>query len=372
MMQETFERELTRRAEDIPVVPLSFQDVRGRARQIRRRRTALAAGIAAVVAAVVLVPVALTGGDGDRTPEPAPAPDTPGASVLHDGVVTLPGGRAVPVDVDSADVTDFGVLTDGRIVLALQRPYAVRVYAADGSLDATYDVQMNAITMSPRDDAVAWVAKDFTVRVLSSGSADPVTLPGIPMEGESVGSIDAVLDADHLLVGDWTTTTGELTPDGFRELTTVEPLRVTDVNAEASLWAVEYDDNADGQYDCSGLYDPEGKAMTARNCETSALRFSPDGKHLLGMRGDNNMVGLAATYDLELEDVGGFEAPGDGDVVSRAAWADAEQVLVARTNWETSAWWLERVGLDWTRPTVVVPEGPGRNPEFVAEFVLSQ
>lgn len=372
MTEETFTRELERRADRVHSTPLSFETVRGRAHRIRRRRrTAAASGIAAAVAAAILVPAALTGGTGgDSAPDPAPQPTTPGASVLHDGTVTLPSGETVSLDVDNADVSQLAVLTDGRIVLAMQRPYAVRVYSPDGALEATYRVQSNAITASARDDAVAWVGKDFSVQVLASGVAEPTRLPGIPMPGESAGSIDAVLDAEHLLVGDWNTTTGELTPDGVQELTPGEPLRVTDVNREGDLWAVEYADESDPQFGCAGLYDPQAEQLVARNCDTAALQFSPDGKHLLGGFFDNNMAGAVSTYDLDLEQVGVVDPDGESGVVSRAGWADAGHLLVSVSDWQTGTWSLVRFGIDGGDRQVVVPERPGRNPEMVTEFML--
>lgn len=380
MTEEIFIRELERRAEreygGVHGAPLTFDDVRGTAHGIRRRRRAAAAGaVAAVVAAAILVPTVLTGGSPrSQGPDPAPAPATaPGASVLHNGVVTRPDGGTVPVEVANQNVTNYGVLTDGRVVVAGQRPFAVRVYAADGTLDRQYDVQTNVITMSPGDDAVAWVGADFRIRVLASGEPEPTILAGVPMPGESPDSIDAVLDAEHLLVGDWNTTTGEVTADGgYREITTSEPLRVSDVSPEGDLWAVQYADDADPQFGCAGLYDPETAAMVARSCEAANLRFSPDGQHLLSLRGDNNMFGEGTILDLDLQPVGSFASAGKGDVISRAAWADATHLLVARTDWTASTWSLARVGLGWDDPEVVVPERPGDNPELVAEFILSE
>ncbi|MEP9361945.1 hypothetical protein ABLE68_03195 [Nocardioides sp. CN2-186] len=373
--------ELTRRAERVHAAPLSFESVRGRAQTIRRRRRAAAAtGVAAAVAAVVLLPAVLSGGSDRSAPDPAPpAPAPPGSSVLHDGVVTLPDGSTVPVDVDNADVSQMGVLTDGRIVLALAQPQSIRVYGADGSLDDTYPAFANEITVSADDGAVAWVAKDRTVRVLTSGTAEPATLPGIPLQNQTSGNIDAVLDAEHLLVGDGSTTNGLLTSTGIEDLRTSEDLRVQDVSPDGDLWAVSYAAPEDPQFGCSGLYDPGAQTMVARSCDTSGLRFSPDGQHLLGMRGDNNMYGEVSTFDLDLEQVGTFTPTGKTAVVSRAGWADATHLLVGVTDWklgladvDTNPWSLVRVGLGGEDPEVVTPEGPGRNPEFVAEFVVSE
>ncbi|QWF23440.1 hypothetical protein KM427_06890 [Nocardioides sp. LMS-CY] len=374
MTEETFVRELERHADDVHGVPLTLETVRGRARQIRRRRrTAAAVGVAAAVAAVVLVPAALTGGGSERAPEPAPPLTAPGSSVLHDGVVTKPDGETVRLDVDNADVTQLGVLTDGRIVLAVQRPSQVRVYAADGSLDATYPVRQNVFSMSPRDDAAAWVAKDLTVRVLASGTTEPATWARIPRLPGTDGNISAVIDPGHLLVDDGTATSVEMTSAGESALTTPEPFRVVDVSPDRKLWAVSFVPDADHeQFGCSGLYEPETGTVVARSCDVGYLEFAPDGQHLMALRGDNNMFGEASTYDLDLQEIGRYASAGKGDVISRAAWADATHLVVARTDWKTSTWSLERVDLTWDDPEVVVPEAPGRNPESVQEFVLSE
>lgn len=379
MTEEIFVRELERRAEreygGVHGAPLTFDDVRGKAHSIRRRRRTAAAGaVAAAVAVAILVPTVLTGGTPrSEHPVPAPAPDVPGASVLHDGVVTRPDGSTVPVDVSNENVTSFGVLTDGRVVVALRKPYAVRVFAPDGSLQATYPVQANVVTMSADDSVAAWVDEDYRTAVLRSGAAEPAHMDGPPSPGgESPGSIDAVLDAEHLLVGDFSTTTGMLTPEGVADLATTQPLRVSDVSPDGELWAVQYADDADPQFGCAGLYDPETGAMAARSCEVANLRFAPDGEHLLSLKGDNNMFGEGTVLDLDLRPVGSFASEGKGDVISRAAWADATHVLVSGTNWTTSTWSVTRVGLAWDDPQVVVPEGPGGNPELVAEYLLSE
>lgn len=372
MSEQTIIRELQRRADDVHAAALTLDSVRGRARAIRRRRRAAAAAAVAAVVALVLVLPGVLGGHGDRTVEPAPAP-SPQTAVLHNGVVTLPDGAHVAIGVDAADVGQLGVLSDGRIVLAMLEPYAVRVYGTDGELDEQYDVQANVITMSADRSAVAWVGEDFTVRVLASGSPEPTTLPGIPMPGEAAGGIDAVLDANHLLVGDHTTTTEELTPDGLVPLNTKRQFRVLDVSPDGTLWAVAFIPTVEHeQYGCSGLYDPATDEMRARSCAVSGLRFAPDGQHVLSLRGDNNMYAEAATYDLDLRPVGTYAPPGRSTVVSRAAWADPTHLLVAVTDWRTSEWSLVRVGNDGSQLQTL--EGPiaGRNPESVAEFVLSE
>jgi hypothetical protein len=376
MSQETFERELARHADGVHGAPLSFDDVRSKAVSIRRRRRAtVTGGIAAAVALAVIVPSVLTGGQdkGSRAPEPAPSP--PGhTAVLHDQMLTRPDGSEVALDVDNQDVSQLGLLTDGRIVVASQDPYGILVFGPDGALQRHYPALVNAITMSSTDDAVAWIGGDSEsdrgVRVLSSGTAEPVVLPGIPAAGEFTGAVNAVLGPDRVLANGGYGTDTVVTPEGTEELRTSEPLTVTDVSPDGNLWAVQYADDADPQFGCSGLYDPEAAEMVARSCDTSGLQFSPDGEHLLGMRGDNNMAGSADVFDLDLEPVVSYSP--DPAVVSRAAWADADHLLVATADWHDNMWSLVRVGLDGGDPTVLDGPGDGRNPEMVAEYLLSE
>lgn len=374
MTEETFVRELERRADHVHGVPLSFDDVRGKARSIqRRRRAGAAAAVAAVVALAVVLPAVL-GGHGERGIEPAPSPrgDT---AVLHDGVVTRADGSRVDLEVDNADVTDVTVLTDGRVVVSLQQPYSIRVYRADGSLQEQYPVQLNMVTASADDSTAAWVAEDFTIRVLESGVTEPVERPGVPMPGEAVGLIDAVLDADHLLVGDGTTTSAVVTPDGAGSagMPTDFPTdaRVTDVSPDGRLWALSFIPRANQQYGCVGLFDLHTFTVVARSCDVSGLTFSPDGKHLLGGYYENNMIGDVTVVDLDLQPVGSV-ATDRGSVVSRMAWADPDHLLVGVAGLEDGRWSLQRFELDGRDPETV--EGPvdGGNPEQVAEYQFSE
>lgn len=372
MSEEIFTRELDRRADHVHGVPLTVADVRGRARSIRRRRrSGAAAAVAAVVALMVLVPTVLSG-DGRRAVEPAP-PARPLTAYLHDGVVERSDGTRVDIGVDSPEVTQVSMLTDGRVVMAMQEPYAIRSYRPDGTLEAQFPAGANRLTTSADGTAIAWVAKDRTIRVLTSGTPEPAVLPGIPMPGESAGTIDAVLDADHLLVGDYTRTTGEITPAGFEERTWSEPMWVSDVSPDGELWAVDLPAGANEQFGCAGLYHPGADAVVARTCDTSYLRFAPDGQHLLGSRGDNNMVGEAQVLDLDLQRV--WSSRVSGAVVSRLSWAGDDDLYVAMTDLTGQDWQLVRERavppLDDQDPVVLDGPAPGGNPEMVSEYLFS-
>ena len=374
MSQDMFERELTRRADDVHGAPFSFDDVRGKAVSIRRKRRAAVAGsVAAAVALVVLVPTLLGGGGGPKSDGVDPATPTTGrGAVLHDGTLTLPEGTTVDLDLGDDDVQQLGVLTDGRIVVPTNQPNRLRVFEPDGTLESELPIGTTLIRMSPGNDAVAWMQGDGTVMVLESGSPQPVELGTVEAEDPFYPMIDAVVDAEHVLVGDGNTTTTEVTPGEMRPLTTTEPLRVTDVSPDGTLWAVQYADDADPQFGCVGLYEPGAGQMTARNCESAGLRFSPDGQHLLGMRGDNSMFGDATVFDRDLGIVGQWESSGGGDVLKSVVWVDAGHLLASETNWKDSTWSLARVDLTWSDREVLDGPVEGGNPETTNEYLLSE
>jgi hypothetical protein len=380
MTEETFARELERRADHVQGAPLTLEDVRGTARGIqRRRRTGAAAVVAAVVAVAILVPTVLTGGGKSSAPDPAPDPSpASGASVLHDGRLMLPDGSAVPLDVDNANVTSFAVLTDGRVVVALQKPYAVRVYARDGSLVGQYATANNTVVANAAHTLAAWVGDDAHVQLLESGAEERVSLPSISPGGESFGGVDAVLgttcadDGCSVLAGDGTTTYMEASAGTERavDVTTSEPLQVTDVSPDGTLWAVEYADDADPQFGCSGVYDPEAQEMVARSCETSNLRFSPDGQHLVGARGDNSTFSDVRVYDLELAVVGRVDL-GDEVAMGLPAWADAGHLLAAVAEPDGAAQWsVMRIPIHGGDHETVA--GPVTGTEFPPAYLLSQ
>ncbi len=381
MSEDTFVRELERRADDVQPRHVAFEEVRATAHRIRRRRRLAATGAAAaVVAAVLLVPGMIGGSPRTQGPEPAPPAPASHTAYLHDGQVTLPDGRTVDVDLDNRDVNQLGVLSDGRIVAATSRPQAVQVFSATGERVGSYRDAVNVITMSQGDDLVAWVDESYRVRVLESGVTDPTTYEwGIPMPGEGVGSIDAVYGSDcahdgcTVLGGDFATTTTRLTlrSEPGVDLVTSEPLRITDVSPGGDRWAVSFPPPQDEQFGCSGIYDVETDQVRARSCDTSGLRFAPDGEHVLGMRGDNAMYGQVEVYDQDLQQVSVYD-PEDRRVVKAASWADESHLLVVTADLDAPGeWYLLRVPIDGGEPETLVGPVGGPNPESASAFLLS-
>jgi hypothetical protein len=290
-------------------------------------------------------------------------------------VVTLPGGDTVDVGVSNADVSQFGVLTDGRIVVANQAERAVQVFAPDGSLAATYPVDLLAVTLSSTDELAAWT-EGSRVQVLETGSTEPVQLAHMPRSAGTIPMVDAVT-GDHCadggcraILGDGTTTTSEVSVDGVRELVTSEPMRVTDVSPDGGTWAVSFPPDEDEQYGCVALYDPAADQVTARSCRASGLEFSPDGQHLLSGFYENNMAGRVTMLDRNLEVVG--DVSPSPQVVSRAAWADDTHVLAVLAGLEDNQWSLVRVPLEGGDPETVAGPVRGGNPELLSEYLPSE
>ena len=179
MSEETFVRELERRAEDVQPRHFGFEDVRATAYRIRRRRRlAVSGAAAAVVAAALLVPGLIGGSPSSERPEPAPpAPTiTPGQTVPFD--LDAPLGDAprvlyqrladdVAIDGDgehdlpsgTTQVVPYG---DGFIALAdgaNPTPVQLRLYRLDADYEVVEDLGPvgSAIRASADGRRSAWM-----------------------------------------------------------------------------------------------------------------------------------------------------------------------------------------------------------------------
>ncbi len=360
--------------------PLSLADVESRARGIRRRRRALATGTVAAALAVVVPSALLLGGTSDRADAPAPAgpaPVTtaPAASVLQGSTLTHPDGSTVELELSDDQVQGYGVLTDGRVVLAAGSETGIEVFGPDGIRAASYPAALNHVVLGPTAQTAAWIGDDGAVRVLEAGVPEPTVLATPPSRRSSLTLVDAVLGTDcadggcRVLVGDGSTTTHEVTLEAAKPFDLGEPVRVSDVSPDGGLWAYSEPPGRNAQYGCVGLYDVATASTTARSCETYGLSFSPDGRYLDGAFAENNMLGNVQVLDLSLEPVLAYE-PGKDRVVSRTGWASPDSLLVSVGGFD-NRWSLLEVPVDGSAPTTVAGPVAGENPEFGAEFLPS-
>ncbi len=220
-LTQTLSRELDERARAMDGSILHLSDVTGKARSIRRRRTATAvAGVAAAVALIVPT-VALASHTGDTKNDPAPAtsPTQTATDTAHQpapgllDVSDLPTGEAPRIEYLDGDVlhqfdgstvevhtkypiSSFTVLSDGTHLWQTAddgTPY-VEVQDAEGNLQAPVASGWG-VGVNNANTVGAWVRPDGQVMVWNSGATQPLAY-GDPIQASDDMRIGPVL-GDH-------------------------------------------------------------------------------------------------------------------------------------------------------------------------------
>jgi hypothetical protein len=364
-------QELRQRSAGIGGHPIGMDDVRGRARSIRRRRTAVRGAVAAVVLAIA-APVGLSVTDvvGSSSREPAPPAATggvkpsesPSPSRTHrapepnpDGTFPLTvhglpqGPRAAIPYVDAQ--RDRLVTADGTV--EVPEPYAMITpynggYLAIGSsqqpgkvimLDADLNVRHtdpaggSELAVSDDRSHVAYTVRqdDDTVMLVNApvDGTDPVTWMIDVPDRESldpVGFLDdntVVYNSDAADVMGYARRGEKPTPVGGL-------LRIDDASEATGMISGLVSYGIDGA--CSGVMDPASGRLVWKDCKHSNLRFSPDGRMVVA---DASYFDGPGSPTLTLMDASNgdellryFPAQRNTVVgVSQAAWEDDDTVL---------------------------------------------
>jgi hypothetical protein len=363
--EERLGRTLREQADGIDDRPLTLGDVRGRARQIRRRRAAAVAGGLALVAAVVLPVALLSGADGDSSdPDPAkPSPtravdphDT-GVPTLQDGVIIYADGPRIPLPGELRQTAD------GFAVLGTDR-YVVTSPAPDGEREATLVDQAgrqvdrfplySGITAAPDRTSVAWISADQTLHLLLAGSDAPSILDLGDVRPTQTTAITGDC-ADVCTIAVRTATGGDL---GGTVMVTSEG-EVTDgpagvpavaaISPNGSLIAGFDSVDEDGIHLCGGMYDVGVGDYVWDGCEDNVFQFSPDGALVATSFGEG--LGPRAVRIRDAHS-GTTLAEVTGSRVASTAWEDATHLLavVVEDDGSTS---LQRIGLDGPSETVL-------------------
>ncbi len=360
-------RELRERSTTIGGHPIGLDDVRGRARSIRRRRNAARGTVAAVVLAIA-VPLGLTSTDLIDTTQPAPpattgtvqpTPEGPKPAPRPDGsfpltVQDLPRGAAagIPYIVGR----DNQLVTTGA-TLDLPEPYSMITpynggWLAIGStqypgdvimLDENFEVTNTQPAAGGLQLAVS--ADGSRVAYAVRESNNKVTLVNAPTDGTDVvswmidvpgrESLDPVgfLDNDTVVyASDVADVMGIARTGGT--LTPVEGLlRIDDASEATGMISglVSYGDDGG----CSGVMDPASGELLWQSCDHSNLRFSPDGQLVVAAASYFDGPGSPTLTILDAstgQEVAHFAqepgAPAPKVVgVSQAAWEDTDSVL---------------------------------------------
>jgi hypothetical protein len=368
-------RSLQQQADRIGGHPIDLESVRGRARNIQRRRRAGTAVVAAAVLAVA-IPAGITvaGGLGrGGTPQPAPpVPTIKPAPKQQDGSFLLspedaPEG-AVPqvpyIVIDDqrlstpersfelpGDVVQLASYGDGWIAIQAGNypPNGTRVVELDSNFDVTGDPVLpgprsSGPTLVSNDDGsrVGWVQfEDGDPLLVNSPTAGGTTIRTRVPGNQNTQTAPVGFLADGTLV--FTTTdpnTGEnqfgyVTTGG--EITSFEGFNVLDSTSEATgLVAGQTKFLGDGS--CSGVTDPKaGGKLLWDTCDYSLGAFSPDGRFIVGLAaysdgpGSPSLSILDARTGEPVVDYRGPKARRTFIGVDQVVWEDDDTVLATVT-----------------------------------------
>ena len=360
--QEPLRDALRHRAEQLgDTHPLNLDDIKGRARGIRRRRAAVS-GLAATAVLAVAVPmgIAVTDGIGtdpenppvagpSATPsEEGPPPDTgvkdgvlttdvdaesyaPAIPYLYDGEVTLPDGGTIPLDGEWDELVALG---ESGVVVADAGRQELQVVGPDGAVAATYP-STGQLAGSADGSLVAYATPEGRLAVLTE-TGDQQELPAVPdlQTPDPVGisgseSCDPEVDGGCIV---YVTDAGEQ-PRGY-SLTSkgiINPLAdyrtLRDVSADGAVsGVVSVDDLGLEPGSCSEVradaFDERPRWST---CDHTVDVFSPDSSLVVGLPAylDGSGAGKLAILDAS-----------DGSVLGEWTNNAETQAFVASTAWD--------------------------------------
>jgi hypothetical protein len=370
--------ELHLRADAVTDAPLTFEGVRGRARQIQRRRRGGAAAVAAVVVAIV-VPVALLSGSGSDRTTPPP-------------VVT-------PAQTyDLRDVTDTGALP---AIPYIQGDQLLRPDDDPLALPDRYQqfhLESGALLGDRNDDSTGDLVTDI-VQLGNGKVTDTRTFVGVAVsddglavaEGSPDGSLtlvtnprpqpllsDARSPSPVALTGACFAFGGDcrvfynnghagLVVDIDGQVSEAAPGAVSVADAtESGLVAVRTSINDDGV--CAGVYDSSAASYVWETCHHDLISFSPDGRYVLATTAQHDGIGLTALSVLDAatgRELVTYRVSGDAHISGIAPWEDDGTFLAA--TFIDGSWSVLRLEADGTRERVL---GPTPGEDLDQPFVL--
>jgi hypothetical protein len=404
-LTRTLTRELEHRARAMDDSLLHLADVQGRARSIRRRRTASAvAGVAAAVALVV--PTVLVATHTSGRPEPAPATQHPSPTPTT-SPTTTPTSNSHPPRPDVLDISDLATgsephidyVYDGRLHLPdgatpVRTRYDAQQFVQmdDGSRvwltvhDATPYIEIQdtdggfrdpvasgwGLSVNPAHTVSAWLTPQGRVTVWEAHATDPRPLgdlvPGSdlrlgPVSGEKCSLACSVIVN---VPGPETWQPWEVSDAGSHQLRD-GGYRVVDDISRSGLYVGRTRLSDSGS--CSKLLGG-GEFQGFETCKSQFSGFSPDGQLLLGEPAYYDGAGPSA---IAMYDVTGkklFERRATAAVQSYyaapAVWEDNFHALAAVYQDGTWAWAVVRFATDGSMEYAVAPvKGPYERSPYV-------
>ena len=392
-LDDELSRTLIRHAETMSGAPLAFDDVRGKATSIRRRRQ-LATGLGVAAAIAVIVPTAMFATKGTNTDGPLPATQPPTAVDTNSPTPTVT--PTMGSDPHALDVTDLPtgappavpLVADGGQAGARTGEAVVRwtpqgvVVEAGGRTFGPY-LSSYGLAVNAAGTAVAWSTDDGDVMAWADGGEEPFTLGNF---GQTYPQVAAITGTDCLpgkasdceyFVSGSDAESGQ--SESFRingdgDVGNVDPersiLAVRDATDSGLVLGItEFDDMRPGT--CSVVLDPaqSGSTPLLSTCGYALDEFSPDGSYVLASNtyGD----GLGSTTIAIFETAGDRLAYRDNGsskdlrFYNTAVWEDETHVLF--TQYQDGKWSMVRMDVNGAMELAIAPQ-PGKAEEVPWHF----
>jgi hypothetical protein len=380
-LDDQLNRTLREHADGVHGAPLAFDDVRGRATSIRRRRR-LASGLGVAAAIAVIVPTAMFATNGnDSSPQPATTLPT----VTDTNTASPSATPVMGADPHALDVSDLPtgappavpLVAEGDQAAARTAEADVR-WTPDGVLvvagDQTFGPYPSSqgLAVNTAGTAVAWSTDEGDVMVWADGGGEPFTLASF---GQTDVRVAAITGADcrrgqasdcEYFVSIYNMETGQ--PESVRisgdgSSGNVDPDRsiiaVRDAtDAGRVLGITEIDDMRPGT--CSVVLDPaqSGSTPLLGTCDYLLDEFSPDGSYVLASDtyGDGIGSGTIAVFETDGDRLSYRNNRSSKDLTfyNSAVWEDETHVLF--TLFHDGKWSVVRMDVDGAMEFAVPPQ----------------
>lgn len=361
-------RVFTEHADALGPGPLTFDDVRGRATSIRRRRR-VAGGLAVAAAVAVIVPTALIASKSANSDGPLPATNDPTATDTAD-----PTTAATPAPVQgrphALDVSDLPTGAPPGITILYRTGDDMFARATTGEAEVRWGadgvlVNVGATRFGPYPSssgiarnaagtAVAWATDEGEVMIWEDGTPEPTSLGTAGLMGVQVEALTG--DGRVYVRGneaDGTPASLVVSRDGTEPVDAGDQIiqvRDADENGRV-LGSTEITDSGS----CSSVL--EGEQTLLSTCDYQFDAFSPDGAYVLASEpyhsgiGSSTIAVFATAGDLTAYRMNrGPELRFYNDAV----WEDETHVLFSM--YQDGAWSVVRMGVDGAMEYAVAPQ----------------
>ena len=374
-------RTLHRRAENLSAVPLAFDDVRGKATSIRRRRQ-LATGLGVAAAIAVMVPTAMFASQNINTDNEIAPANTP--AVVDTNGPTPTEGPTMGEDAGALDVADLptGAEPEVQLVtgadLALAKTDEATVHWKRDGESLVVTVEAGGRTFGPYPSssgpvrnqagtAVVWATDDGDIMAWDDGGNEPFVVGHSDLSSLKVTAVTGTVCSPGtpcLIYGsgwDMDTNRSEsfsLSAGGeFGPVLGGALVNVSDAHEDGRL--VGQTEITDGG-SCSAVFDPLSSSTEPvfDTCNHTLESFSYTGDYVLASDPYHSGIGSGqiAIYDAHTGELLANRLKKDDDMAfyNSAVWEDSTHVLFSA--YQDGQWSIVRMDVNGAMEYAVAPE----------------